>query len=178
VLRAHLDITVVAYLDNILVYSRTLEEHVEHVRQVLICLRAAHLRLKPEKCEWHKEEVEFLGFVVGRYGVKISNSKIQVVKDWPTPKTVKNIQEFLGFVNFNRRFIKDYSTKALSLTKLTRKDTPFKWDTNQNKAFKILKQACVNPPTLVTFRSRELLRIETNASDLALGACITQERDG
>ena len=93
---------------------------------MLLCLGKAHLRLKPEKCEWHKEEVEFLGFTVGRYGVKMSKDKIQVVKDWPTPKTVKNIQEFLGFVNFNRRFIKDYSTKALPLTKLTRKDTPFK----------------------------------------------------
>ena len=76
-----MDITIVAYLNNILVYSKTLEEHVKHVRQVLTCLGAAHLRLKPKKCEWHKEEVEFLGFVVGRYRVKISKDKIQVVKD-------------------------------------------------------------------------------------------------
>ena len=71
------------------------------MRQVLECLAKADLRLKLEKCEWHKEEVEFLGYVVGRYGVKMSDKKIQVVKDWPTPTTVKGIQEFLGFVNFN-----------------------------------------------------------------------------
>ena len=76
VLRAHLDITVVAYLNNILVYSKTLEEHKVYVRQVLDCLATADLRLRPEKCEWHKEEVEFLGYVVGRYRVKISQKKI------------------------------------------------------------------------------------------------------
>jgi hypothetical protein len=81
VLRVHLDRTVVAYLDDILVYSKTLEEHIRHVTEVLECLRKADLRLKLEKCEWHKEEVEFLGFVVGRNGVKISSKKIQVVKD-------------------------------------------------------------------------------------------------
>jgi hypothetical protein len=81
VLRVHLDRTVVAYLDDILVYSKTLEEHIRHVTEVLECLRKADLRLKPEKCEWHKEEVEFLGFVVGRNRVKMSSKKIQVVKD-------------------------------------------------------------------------------------------------
>lgn len=178
VLRAHLDITVVAYLDDILVYSKTLEEHITHVREVLTRLRTASLLLKPEKCEWHKEEVTFLGFRVGRNGVKMDEAKIQVVKDWPTPTTVKGIQEFLGFVNFNRRFIKDYSKKALPLTKLTRKDTPFTWGREQDDAFESLRQACIDPPTLATFRSNEPLRMETDASDLALGACITQERDG
>lgn len=178
VLRTHLDKTVVAYLDDILVYSKTLEEHVVHVKQVLECLRKADLRLNPEKCEFHKDEVEFLGFVVGRYGVKMSATKIQVVKDWPTPKNVKGIQEFLGFVNFNRRFIKDYSLKALPLTRLTRKDVPFKWEQAQEDAFQSLKQACVEPPTMITFESGKPLRIETDASDLALGACATQEKDG
>ena len=80
-LRAHLDILVVVYLNNILVYSKTLEEHKVHVRQVLECLEKADLRLKLEKCEWHKEEVEFLSYVVGKYGVKMSETKIAVVKD-------------------------------------------------------------------------------------------------
>jgi hypothetical protein len=178
VLQEHLDITVVAYLNDILVYSQTLEEHKVHIRQVLECLAKADLRLKPEKCEWHKDEVEFLGYVVGRYRVRMNEKKIQVVKDWPIPTTVKGIQEFLGFVNFNRRFIKDYSTKALPLTRLTRKDTPFKWEKAQDDAFQSLKQACIEPPTLIAFKSGEPARLETDASDLALGACITQERDG
>jgi RNase H-like domain found in reverse transcriptase/Reverse transcriptase (RNA-dependent DNA polymerase)/Integrase zinc binding domain/Retroviral aspartyl protease len=178
VLRAHLDDFVIAYLDDILIYSRNPEEHKKHVRTVLACLEKHDLRLKPEKCEFHKEEVDFLGFVVGKNGVRMSPKKIQTVQEWQRPTTVKGIQEFLGFCNFNRRFIKDYSTKALPLTKLTRKDTPFKWDHEQENAFQTLKEACTNPPTLVTFRSGEPLRMETDASDLALGACITQEREG
>ena len=80
-LRAHLDILVVAYLNNILVYSKTLEEHKVYVRQVLECLEKADLCLKLEKCKWHKEEVEFLSYVIGKYRVKISKAKIAVVKD-------------------------------------------------------------------------------------------------
>jgi hypothetical protein len=101
VLRAHLDIMVVAYLNDILIFSRNKQEHVEHVKEVLQYLDLADLRLKPKKCKFHKDEVEFLGFTVGVHGVKMSESKISVVKTWPTPKNVKNIQEFLGFVNFN-----------------------------------------------------------------------------
>jgi hypothetical protein len=80
VLRAHLDKTVVAYLNNILVYSKTLEEHITYVTEVLEYLKQADLQLKPKKCEWHKEEVKFLGFIVGRNRVKISLTKIAVVK--------------------------------------------------------------------------------------------------
>jgi hypothetical protein len=80
VLRAHLDDTVVVYLDDILVYSKTLEEHIKYVIEVLECLKQADLQLKPKKCEWHKKEVEFLGFIVGRNRVKMSLTKIEVIK--------------------------------------------------------------------------------------------------
>ena len=126
VLRAYLDIFVVAYLDDILVYSETQEDHIEHVTTVLRCLDKFNLRLKPEKCEFHKTKVNFLGYVVGIDGVQMSEEKIQLVKEWPRPATVKEIQSFLGFLNFNRQFIKDYSKIAIPLTKLTRKDVPFK----------------------------------------------------
>ena len=83
----------------------------------------------------------------------------------------------MGFANFNRRFIKDYSKKALPLTEVTKKEEGFKWGTSQEKAFKILKQYCVDPPVLCMFRSNEPARIETDASDLAIGATLLQERD-
>jgi transposase InsO family protein len=178
VLREHLDIFVIAYLDDILIYSENEEEHVKHVQTVLDCFRKAKLRLRPEKCEFHKEEVDFLGFTVNTTGVKMSKDKIEVVQNWPRPTNVKGIQEFLGFCNFNRRFIKDYSRITIPLTKLTRKDVPFTWENEQENAFQQLKEACINPPTLISFRSGEPLRMETDASDLALGACITQEREG
>lgn len=178
VLRAHLDKFVIAYLDDILIYSNDTMEHIGHVRTVLECLAKAELRLEPNKCEFHKREVEFLGCTVGAEGVKMSEEKIKVVKDWPQPKNVKDIQSYLGFLNFNRQFIKDYSKIALPLTLLTRKDTPFVWTEAQEQAFQTLKQASIAPPTLVAFRSGEPLRFETDASDLALGACASQEREG
>lgn len=91
VLRAHLDVFVIAYLDDILIYSNNLKEHIGHVRTVLTCLGNAGLLLEPEKCEFHKEEVEFLGCTVGIHGVKISEDKIKVVKEWPQLKNVKDI---------------------------------------------------------------------------------------
>ena len=119
-LREHLDVFVIAYLDDILVYSKTLEDHQRHVSQVLNCLEARDLRLKPEKCEFHKEEVDFLGFIVGRNGIRIDPQKLEAVSKWPIPTTIKEVQSFLGFVNYNRKFIRDYSKKAIPLTNLTK----------------------------------------------------------
>jgi hypothetical protein len=177
-LREYLDIFVVAYLDDILIYSVKPEDHVEHVRKVLRALDQAHLKLKPEKCEFHRDEVEFLGFMVGSQGMRMSPEKIQTIIDWPTPTTVKGVQSFTGFTNFNRRFIKNYSGISIPLSQLTKKGVPFRWDTEQQKAFDELKKASTEPPVLIFFRSNEPIRIETDASDLALGACATQERDG
>ncbi len=115
----------VVYLDNILVYSRTFEEHKVHVRKVLQKLQDYKLRVKPQKSEFHKHEVQFLGYVVSKDGLKMDNKKVQVVREWPTPTTVKEVQSFLGFANFYRRFIANYSRITLLLTALTTKDTPF-----------------------------------------------------
>jgi transposase InsO family protein len=178
VLRAHLDIYVIAYLDDILIYSKNETEHQEHVRTVLTLLQQHALMLDPDKCKWHQEEVEFLGCTVGKHGVKMSPDKIKVVKEWPPPENVKDIQSFMGFVNFNRQFIPNFSKVAIPLTELTKKETPFDWTTKQEQAFQTLKQACIAPPVLVSFRSGEPLRFETDASDLAIGMCAKQERDG
>ena len=124
VLRPYLDIFVIAYLDDILIYSENEAQHTRHVKQVLQALDEYSLRLKLKKCEFHKTKVNFLGYVVGANGVEISEEKIKVVKNWLTPRTVTDIQSFLGFVNFNRQFIKDFSKIAIPLTRLTKKDTP------------------------------------------------------
>jgi hypothetical protein len=113
-----------------LIYSKTPEEHILYIQDVLICLLQARLLLKPEKCEFHKTLVKFLGFIVITKGVRISPEKIQAIQEWPTPHDIKLVQGFLGFANFNRRFIEGYSKKALLLTEITKKDTGFRWDTD------------------------------------------------
>ena len=118
-LREHLNVFVVAYLDDILIYFTTLNEHKQHVRTMLQCLEQRQLLLKLEKCEFHKFEVKFLEFVMGTQGVRMDPTKIKVVKDWPQSINVRKVQAFLKFVNYNRKFIKNYSKKTLSLTNIT-----------------------------------------------------------
>jgi len=123
-LRQHLDQFVIAYLDDIMIYSKTLEEHVSHVSKVLECLDMRNLHLKPKKCEFHQEEVDFLEFVVGRHGVRMNPKKLRAIREWKSPINVKEVQSFLGFMNYNKKFIKDYFANAISLTNLTKKNTP------------------------------------------------------
>ena len=179
-LREHLDVFVVAYLDDILVYSRTLEEHQLHVSKVLECLGVRDLRLKPEKCEFHQEAVDFLGFIVGRNGIRIDPTKLQAVREWKAPNNVKEVQSFLGFVNYNRKFIRDYSRRAIPLTNLTKVATTkeWQWGTKEQQAFEDLKRECLNDPVLKMFDTKKPSRIESDASDLAIGACLTQEHEG
>jgi hypothetical protein len=126
-IRAHLDRTAIAYLDDILIYSNTQSKHATHVKEVLRCLQKTGLLLKPEKCLFNKTEVDFLGYIVGIYGIWMDPSKTQAIRDWPKLTTVKELQGFLEFVNFNQQFIKDYSKIALPLTEITKKDIGFHW---------------------------------------------------
>ena len=101
VIRAHLDQTAITYLDNILVYSNTQQEHTKHVKDVLRCLQQAGLKLNPKKCKFNKPEVKFLEYVIGIKEIKIDPEKIKVIQQWPTLMSVKEVQAFLGFANFN-----------------------------------------------------------------------------
>ncbi len=123
-LRQYLNRFVIAYLDDIMIYSKTLKEHVSHVFKILECLNKRNLHLKPKKCEFHREEVDFLGFVVERHEVRMNPKKLRAIKEWKSPINVKKVQSFLGFMNYNKKFIKDYFANAISLTNLTKKDTP------------------------------------------------------
>jgi hypothetical protein len=135
VLREYLDVFVIVYLDDILIFSKTEKEYKEHVRKILRRLINENLRIKIEKTEFHAKEVDFLGFVVGQKGVKIDKKKVQIVLDWSTPKTVKDIQFFLGFANFYRRFIQKYSGITEPISLLTRKETEFAWEIEQEEVF-------------------------------------------
>jgi len=148
VLRDYLDVFATAYLDDILIYSTSLNEHREHVRMVLRRLKEAGLYLKAEKCEFHQTEVEYLGMIISVQGIKMDTKKISAITEWPTPKNVRDVQSFLGFANFYRRFIKDYSKVVAPLTRLTRKNTPFQWSPQCHEAFNKLKSTFTTAPVL------------------------------
>ena len=124
-LRDYLDIFCTAYLDDILIYSQTRSEHTQHVRKVLQKLREAGLFAKLAKCEFTVHETKFLGLIVGRDGIKIDPEKVQTITTWATPTCVTDVQAFIGFANFYRRFIKDFSKIIAPLVNLTKKDVEF-----------------------------------------------------
>jgi hypothetical protein len=177
VLREYLDIFVIVYLDDILIYSKTMEEHVQHVKKVLRALQHKHLPIKPEKCQFHVQTVGFLGFVISPEGIKMEQEKIKAVLEWPEPTNVKQLQEFLGFANFCRRFIKGYSDRTIPMTRLLQKDVPFEWTELCSKAMTDLKAIFAMEPVLISPNPEEPFIMETDASDYALGACLLQRHN-
>jgi len=168
-----LDVCVVVYLDDILIYSNDITQHWSHVKEVLKRLRKAGLYTKAEKCEFHLDSVEYLGYVLSLSGLTMSNAKVKTIQEWPEPKKVKDIQSFLGFANFYRHFIFNYSDIVIPLTHLTRKDTPWNFDNNCRKAFNTLKQAFTSAPILTHWVPDAQLVMETDASDYALAAILS-----
>jgi transposase InsO family protein len=174
VLRDSLDQFVVIYLDDILIYSDTLEEHYEHVRSVLKRLQDADLQVKLEKCQFHVQKVEFLGFVISPDGISMDPAKVESIVSWPTPKSVRDIQVFLGFANFYRRFIKNFSSVVAPITRLLKKDVPFDWDPQAQNAFDTLRKAFTSEPVLGHFDPAKPCYLEPDASKSALGAVCSQ----
>lgn len=173
------DMFVIVYLDDILIFSSTLEEHKKHVHKVLQTLQDNNLLVEPTKCEFHKSEVTFLGYVLSHNQIRMDPKKVASIQDWPKPNTIKEVQSFLGFVNFYRRFVEGYSRIALPLTDLTKKkegqDKPiFKWEEKQQRAFEELKAAILTEPVLMIPDPAKPFELETDASGFALGAQLTQ----
>jgi len=127
VLRTFIGKFVVVYFDDILIYSKTLEEHVAHIQSVLAVLREQKLYANLEKCTFCTDKVVFLGFVVSGQGVEVDAEKVKAVHEWTPPQNVSQVRSFLGLAGFYRRFVKDFSTIAAPINELTKKDVPFKW---------------------------------------------------
>jgi len=168
-----LDVCIVVYLDDILIYSNDITQHREHVKEVLKRLQKAGLYVKAEKCEFYSDSVEYLGYVLSPFGLTISDAKVKTIQEWPEPKKVKDIQSFLGFANFYRCFIFNYSNIVIPLTRLTRKDASWNFDENCRKAFNTLKQAFTSAPILTHWVPDAQLIVETDASDYALAAILS-----
>ena len=171
-LAEYLDIYVVIYLDNILIYSENLKDYQRHVENVLERFLAKQLRYRSEKYEFHKKEVDFLGFVVRIDRIKIDLEKIQRILDWPEPKNLKNLQRFLGFGNFNRQFINGYSLIILSLMELTKKNILFIWTTLCQETFDRFKKTFITVSYLILFISDKPVRIEIDTSDKSIEVCL------
>ena len=173
-----LDVCAVVYLDDILIYSENLEEHRQHVKEVLKRLRKHKLYVSSPKCSFHQDKIEFLGYIISTASLQMDESKVQTTRDWPVPRRVKDVQSFLGFANFYRRFIKGYSELSAPLTFLTQKTTSWTWTMDCEEAFNTIKRAFTSAPTLKHWDPDSPLVLETNASDLALAAILSIQTEG
>jgi hypothetical protein len=177
-LHEYLGIFVTAYLDDILIYTKgNFEEHVRQVRKVLTKLRENDLLVNSEKSEFHVQETTFLGFIISNKGIRMQPAKVDAIVGWKEPNTVKEVQAFLGLANFYRKFIKDYLKVTAPLTNLTKKKQPWEWGEKEQKAFDDLKRLFTTAPFLCLFNPRKEIRVETDASDFALGAIMTQPQE-
>ena len=174
-----LDVFIVVYLDDILIFSNNPADHQKHVKEVLRRLRKHQLFCKPEKCEFHSSSIEYLGYVVNPDGLFMDKAKVKVIQEWPQPRSVRDIQSFLGFANFYRRFIHGYSDIVIPLTRLTRKAVTWNFDDKCIAAFNKLKKAFIQAPVLGHYSPDLQPVVETDASDYAVAAILSmQHPDG
>ncbi|GJP37082.1 hypothetical protein CLOM_g21526 [Closterium sp. NIES-68] len=175
VFRDLLDKCVIVYLDDILIYSKTQEQHLKDLAKVFQRLHENRLITKGSKCEFLKSEVEFLGHVMGADGIKIDPKKITTIRDWKPPTNLQELQSFLGFVNYVRRFIPNMARITGPLTDLLRKGTLFEWGERQQIAFDELRNFLMSPPVLRIADPSRPFEVLTDASDFAIGAVLLQD---
>jgi hypothetical protein len=168
---------VAVYLDDILIWSSTLEKHRKIIHEVLQCLEEHNLYLWPEKCEFEQSHVDYLRLVISPGNVSMDLVKVQAVRDWTPPTKLKEVRSFIGFANFYRCFIKDFSKICWPLHDLTKKDVPFVWGPTQQVAFKTLKAAFTSKPVLAIWSPNCPTRIKVDASGYATGGVISQKCD-
>jgi len=178
-LRPVLDKFAVSYLDDILIYSDTIEDHRDHVRQVLQLLRNAKLYAKRSKCEFFKTKISFLGHTISGDGLQMENSKVKAILDWPTPQTPSALKSFLGLAGYYRRFITHFSHSAAALHELSNKEKPdYRWTPKAQECFDELKLKMSKEPVLSIADDQKPFTIQTDASGFAYGAVLLQEHNG
>jgi hypothetical protein len=168
------------YMDDLLIYSKTAEEHLEHLNIVFDILQQNRIYLNPKKCEFNKPEVRFLGHLVSKEGVRPDPDKVKVMKEWPIPTDKNELYRFLGFANYFRLFIRSYATIAAPLYPLTQTinkiDFADKWTTIQHECFEALKLALSTAPTLKLPDFDKPFEVVVDASNIAIGAVLLQEK--
>src|SRR5258708_2191854 len=168
-----MDVCTVGYLDDILIYSDSLEDHQDHVREVLRRLRMVGLYANLKKCKFHMDTVEYLRFILSPKGLQMDPTKVSMIQDWPEPWKVRDVQAFLGFANFYRRFIHDYSETTLPLNHLCKKSTTWHFGAEEAKAFQNLKKAFGSTLVLAHWAPDLPMTVEMDASDCAIAGILS-----
>ena len=170
--------TVLIYLDDIIVFSKDFETHMERLAEVFTRLKAAGLKLKPSKCQLFGERVQYLGHVVSAQGGERDPVKVHAVAEWPVPKHRTDVRAFLGTCGYYRRFIADYSSVAKPLFQLSSPEHKFEWTTACHEAFTSLKKRLTQAPILAYPDYSKPFIVDTDASQVAMGAVLSQVHDG
>ncbi|GJX45800.1 reverse transcriptase domain-containing protein [Tanacetum coccineum] len=174
VCKPYLDKFVIVFIDDILIYSRNKEEHANHLRIILELLKKEKLYAKFSKCDFWIHIVQFLGHLIDSQGLHVDPAKIEAVKNWTSPTTPTEIRQFLGLAGYYRRFIKDFSKIAKSLTELTQKNKKYIWGEDQETAFQLLKQKLCEAPILALPEGNDNFVVYCDASHQGLGAVLMQ----
>ena len=173
--RKQLRICVLAYLDDILIYSKSEAEHKQHLHEIFSILRKEKLYASFKKCEFWRTQVHFVGHVVTRAGLYPTEDKLLAIKNWPAPTDVKGVQSFLGLVNYYRKFLPNIAKTVQPLTNLTKKHVTFRWTILEQAAFDQIKQCIASAPVLIIPDYAKPFVIHTDASDIAIGAVLMQD---
>jgi RNase H-like domain found in reverse transcriptase/Integrase zinc binding domain/Reverse transcriptase (RNA-dependent DNA polymerase)/Chromo (CHRromatin Organisation MOdifier) domain len=174
IFREFLDKTVIVYLDDVLIYSKTRKDHKRDLCEVLEILRKHKLYAKLSKCEFFKDRLKFLGHIISASGIQNDPDKVRIILECPKPTNITELRAFLGLVNFHRRFIKDMARITKSLTDLLRKENSFEWGSDQDKAFELIKEKLTSAPVLLPFDPSLPIEVHTDASDAAIGMVLLQ----
>ncbi|CAI7810173.1 unnamed protein product [Closterium sp. NIES-54] len=170
-----LDECIVVYLDDILIYSKNMKQHVEHLQKVFKILRENKFYVKLSKSDFALKKVQFLGHMGSAKGVHVDPRKTEAVKKRKVLEKVKELQQLLGFANYYNRFLPQYAKIATPQTNLLKKDTPYKWDTPQQQAMEQLQTPLTRAPVLILPDPNKDYVVEADASDQAVGAVLMQD---
>ena len=175
IFRDYLDKFVLIFIDDILIYSKTVEEHEKHLHMVLSRLREHHLKAKFSKCSFWEKEIKFLGHIITKEGIAVDPSKVLAIQTWRKPRSVTEVRSFMGMAGYYRRFIRDFAKKSTPLTQLTKKEQPFVWSEKCEEAFRQLKEDLTQAPVLKIPEANEDFVVYTDASGSGLGAVLMQD---
>lgn len=170
-----LRVCALVFFDDILVFSKTLEEHVTHLRQVMQLLRRDQWYVKRSKCSFGQTQLSYLGHRISAQGVATEPSKIRAVQDWVTPTDAQAVRRFLGLAGYYRRFVRHFGIIARPLFNLLKKGTPFVWTSNTEQVFQVLKQQLTTAPVLALPDFTKTFVVETDACADGIGAVLQQD---